>query len=112
LATSSLPGVAFLLGAAAAGFFVSAFGFATAGALAFFSTVFASASGFVFATVGDVDFLGFGAATAFFAAVLVLAMVALTAAVADLVASRGDLRVGPVAAFFAGILNDGFERKV
>jgi hypothetical protein len=41
-----------------------------------------------------------------------LAMVALTAAVADLVASRGDLRVGPVATFFAGILNDGFERKV
>ena len=104
--------MAFRLGAAAAGFFVSVFGFAATGAFAFFSAGLASTSGFVLGIDGDVDFLGFGAATDFFTAALVLATVALTAAVADLVASRGDLRVGPVAAFFAGILKDVIEKEV
>jgi hypothetical protein len=88
---------------AAAGFFVSAFGFA--GALAFFSVGLDSPSGFAFAIFGEVGFFGFGAAAVFFTAAFVFATVAETAAVADLVASRGDLRVGPVAAFFAGILD-------
>ena len=102
LATSSLAGVAFRLGAAA-GFLASAFGFA--GALAFFSVVLGSPSGFAFAIFGEVGFFAFGAATAFFTAAFVFATLAETAEVDDLVASRGDLRVGPVAAFFAGIVD-------
>lgn len=88
---------------AAAGFLVSVFGFA--GAFAFFSAGLDSPSGFALATFGDVGFFGFGAAAAFFTAAFAFVAVVETAAVADLVASRGDLRVGPVAAFFAGIMD-------
>jgi hypothetical protein len=87
---------------AAAGFLASVFGFA--GAFAFFSVGFDSVSGFALATFGDVGFFGLGAAGVFFTAAFVFATAAETAAVADLVASRGDLRVGPVAAFFAGMM--------
>lgn len=87
---------------AAAGFLASVFGFA--GALAFFSVGFVSASGFALVIFGDVGFFGLGAGV-FFTAAFAFATVAETAAVADLVASRGDLRVGPVGTFFAGIMD-------
>jgi hypothetical protein len=111
-ATSSLPGVAFLFGAAATFafpefvvvFVVSVFGFA--GAFAFLTAGLASDAGFAFAMVGEVDFFGLAAATAFLTVVLALETDALTAAVEDFVASRGERRVGPVEAFFAGILDD------
>ena len=53
--------------------------------------------------VGDVVFLGLGAAAAFFVVVFGLATVALFA-VETFVASRADRRVGAVVPFFAGII--------
>jgi hypothetical protein len=94
LVVSSFAGVAFRLGAAAGFFAGSAFGFAGA-----FTLGFASASGLAFSTLGFVSF-GFVAATAFLTVALAFAPMA---AVDDFVASRGERRVGPVDAFFAGI---------
>lgn len=110
-ASSLAEGVAFRLGAAA-GFFVvvSALGFGAA--LGFSSAGFAAVSGFAFATFGEVAFLaGFAAAAAFLTVVFALVAAALTAAVDDFVASRGERRVGPVAAFLAGMATiEGYER--
>jgi hypothetical protein len=105
LVDSSFPGVALRFGAAAAGFFVvSVFGFA--GDLAFLTAGLVSDAGFAFAIFGEVVFFGFAAATAFLTVALALVPAALTAAVDDFVASRGERRVGPVDAFLAGIFVD------
>jgi hypothetical protein len=110
LVDSSFPGVALRFGAAAAGFFVvSAFGFV--GAFAFLTAGLVSDAGFAFAIFGEVLFLGFAAAAAFLTVALALVPAALTAAVDDFVASRGERRVGPVDAFLAGIfVDDGLIR--
>ena len=81
-------------------------------ALDFSSVGFASASGFALATLGDVGFLAaLAAAAPFLTAVFALVAAALTAAVEDLVASRGERRVGPVDAFFAGIMTIKEEER-
>lgn len=104
-------GVAFRLGAT--GFFAVVSALGLGAALGFSSAGFATVSGFALATFGEVAFLGagFAAAAAFLTVVFALVAAALTAAVDDFVASRGERRVGPVAAFFAGILViEGYER--
>src|SRR5271170_5206316 len=110
-ASSLAAGVAFRLGAAA-GFFVVVSALGLGAALGLSSAGFAAASGFAFGTFGDAAFLaGSAFLTAFLTVALTLVAAALTAAVDDLVASRGERRVGPVEAFLAGILrNEDYER--